>query len=70
MGLELLQKLSAGAIEMFFDYQNQPFFKRPDLGNYLGKRNIRDNFKEFSSHHARSRSEIERTKNWEDKNFS
>ena len=34
-------------------------FKRSDLGKYLGIRNIRDNFKEFSSHHAHPRSEIE-----------
>ena len=34
-------------------------FKRADLGKYLGIRNIRDNFKEFSWHHAHPRSEIE-----------
>ena len=33
--------------------------KRADLGKYLGIRNIRDKFKEFSSHHAHPRSEIE-----------
>ena len=44
---------------MLFDEQNQPLFKRDDLGKYLGIKNIRDNFKEFSSHHAHPRSEIE-----------
>ena len=59
MSLELFHKVPAGAIETLFDEQNQPLFKRADLGKYLGIRNIRDNFKEFSSHHAHSRSEIE-----------
>ena len=57
MSLELFR--NAGAIEMFFDNQNQPLFKRPDLGKCLGIRQIRDNFKEFSLHHVRSKSEIE-----------
>ena len=73
MSLELFQ--NAGAIEMLFDNRNQPLFKRSDLGKCLGIRHIRDNFKEFSLHHARSKSEIEgvgtthplgRTKNYHD----
>ena len=59
MGLELFQKVPAGAIETLFDDQNQPLFKRSDLGKYLGIKNIRVNFKEFSSHHAHPRFEIE-----------
>ena len=59
MGLELFRKVPAGTIEMHFDEQNQPLFKRADLGRYLGIRNIRDNFKEFLLHHAHPRSEIE-----------
>ena len=59
MGLELFHKVPAGAIETLFDGQNQPLFKRADLGRCLGVRNIRDNFKEFLSHHAHPRSEIE-----------
>ena len=51
--------MPAGVIETLFDDQDQPLFKRSDLGKYLGERNIRDNFKDFSSHHVRSRSEIE-----------
>ena len=34
-------------------------FKRADLGRNLGRRNIRDDLKEFSSHHSHPRSEIE-----------
>ena len=44
---------------MFFDNQNQPLFKRSDLGKCLGIRQIRDKFKDFSLHHVRSKSEIE-----------
>ena len=59
MGLELFHEVPAGAIEMLFDDQNQPLFKRADLGKYLGIRNTRDNFKDFPSHYTRLRSEIE-----------
>ena len=59
MSLELFHKVPAGAIGTLFDEQNQPLFKRADLGKYLRIWNIRDNFKEFSSHHAHPRSEIE-----------
>ena len=50
--------MPAGTIETLFDEQNQPLFKKDDLGKYVGIRNVRDNFKEFSLHHARPRSEI------------
>ena len=59
MSLELFQKVPAGAIETLFDDENQPLFRRSDLGKYLVIRNIRENFREFLSHHACSRSEIE-----------
>ena len=59
MSLELFQKIPAGAIETLFEKQNRPLLNRADLGKYLGIRNIRSNFKEFSSHHADPRSEIE-----------
>ena len=59
MSLELFQKEPAGAIETLFDDENQPLFRRSELGKYLGIRNIRENFREFLSHHACSRSEIE-----------
>ena len=59
MSLALFHKVPAGAIETLFDEQNQPLFKRADFGKYLGIKNIRDNFKEFSLHHAHPRSEIE-----------
>ena len=59
MSLELFDKVPTGAIETLFNEQKQPLFKRADRGKYLGIRNIRDNFKEFSSHHVHPRSEIE-----------
>ena len=58
MSLALFHEVPAGAIETIFDEQNQPLFKRADLGKYLGIRNIRDNFKDFPSHYTRLRSEI------------
>ena len=59
MSLELFHEEPAGAIETLFDEQNQPLFKRADLGKYLDIRNIRDNFKDFPSHYTLLRSEIE-----------
>ena len=55
----MFHKVPEGAIETLFDEQNQPLFKRVDLGKYLGIKNIKNNFREFSSHHAHYRSEIE-----------
>ena len=59
MSLELFQKVLAGAIETLFDEQNQPLFKRADLGKYLGIGNIRRNFKDFPSHNTHPMSELE-----------
>ena len=39
--------IPAGTIEVLFDVQNQPRFKRTDLEKYLGIRNKRDNFKDL-----------------------
>ena len=36
MSLALFNAVPAGAIETVFDDQNQPWFKRADLGRYLG----------------------------------
>ena len=36
-------------------------FKRADLGKYLGIEKVKDNFKNFPSHYACTRSEIEGT---------
>ena len=58
MGFELFQKVSAGAIETLFDEQNQPLFKRADLGKYIGIEDIKNNFKEFSSHYTRPRLDL------------
>ena len=35
---------------MLFDDQNQPLFKRADLGKYRGIEDIKHNFKDFPSH--------------------
>ena len=59
MSLELFHEVPAGAIETLFDAQNQPLFKRADLGKYLGIEDIRHNFKEFPSHYNRLRLDLE-----------
>ena len=59
MSLELFHEVLAGAIETLFDEQNHLLFTRADLGKCLGIRNIGDNFKDFPSHYARPRSEVE-----------
>ena len=59
MSLELFHKVPEGAIERLFDEQKQPLFKVADLGKYLGIEKIKDNFKDFPSHYACARSEIE-----------
>ena len=59
MSLELFHEVPAGAIETLFDDQNQPLFKRTDLGKYLGIEDIKHNFKDFPSYYTRPRSDIE-----------
>ena len=59
MSLELFHKVPAGAIEMIFNEQNQPLFKRADLGKYLGIEDMKHNFKDFPSHCTHPRSETE-----------
>ena len=46
MSLALFNSVPAGAIETVFDDQNQPWFKRADLGRYLGIVDIARNFKD------------------------
>ena len=52
--INVFHKVPVGEIE-----QNQPLFKRADLGKYLGIWNIKDIFKELSLHHTHPRYEIE-----------
>ena len=59
MGLELVHEVSAGTIEMLSDEKNQPLFKGTELENYLGIRNIVENFKDFPSPCTSPNSEIE-----------
>ena len=59
MSLELFHEVPAGATEMLFDAQNQPLFKRADLGMYLGIEDIRHKFRDFPLHYNRLRSDLE-----------
>ena len=59
MSLELFHEVLAGAIEMLFNDQNQPLFKRADIGKYLGIEDIRHNFRDFPSHYNRLRLDLE-----------
>ena len=59
MSLEFFHKVPTGAIEMLFNEQNQPLFKRADLGKYLGIEDMKHNLKDFPSHCTRRRSETE-----------
>ena len=59
MSLELFHKVPAGAIEALSNDQNQPLFKRADLGKYLGIEDIKHNFKDFPSHYTHPRSDLE-----------
>ena len=47
--LNLFEAVAAGAIETLFDDQNQPWFKRADLGIYLGILDIARNFKDIKT---------------------
>ena len=47
--LFLFETVAAGAIETLFDDQNQPWFKRADLGRYLGILDIARNFKDIKT---------------------
>ena len=58
MSLKLFHEIPAGAIETLFDDQNQPLFKRADLGNYLSIEDIKHNFKDFPSHYIRPRLDL------------
>ena len=59
MSLELFHEVPAGAIETLFDEQNQPLFKRADLGKYLGIEDVIHNFRDLPSHHNRLRLDLE-----------
>ena len=59
MSLELFHEVPAGATEMLFDVQNQPLFKRADLGKYLGIEDIRHNFRDFLLHYNHLRLDLE-----------
>ena len=49
MSLSLFNAALVGAIEVLFDVNNQPLFKRADLGRYLDIKDIRHMFKDVST---------------------
>ena len=49
MSVSLVDAVPAGAIEVMFDEQNQPCFKRADLGQFLGLADIRHMFKNIAT---------------------
>ena len=59
MSFESFHEVPAGAIEKLFDEQNQPLFKRADLGKCLGLENIKNNLKDLPSHNTRLRLDLE-----------
>ena len=56
--LFLFEAVPAGAIETLFDDQNQPWFKRADLGRYLGIVKVK-HFMHIPSHFMCKRQDIE-----------
>ena len=58
MSLALFNAVPAGAIETLFDDQNQPWFKRADLGRYLGIVKIKSSM-HIPSHFMCKRQDIE-----------
>ena len=63
MSLALFNAVPTGAIEVIFDINNQPWFKRADLGRYLGIIKIRDSFTNFQAEFLKRREEISSEKN-------
>ena len=58
MSLALFNAVPAGAIETLFDDQNQPWFKRADLGRYLGIVKVKSSM-HILSHFIYKRQDIE-----------
>ena len=58
MSLALFNSVPASAIETLFDDQNQPWFKRPDLGRYLGIVKVKNSM-HIPSHFMCKRQDIE-----------
>ena len=58
MSLALFNSVPAGAIENLFHDQNQPWFKRADLGRYLGIVKVKNSM-HIPSHFICKRQDIE-----------
>ena len=54
----MFNAVAIGAIEVLVDTQNQPWFKRADLGRYLGILKVRDSFTNFQAEYIKKREEI------------
>ena len=59
MSLPLFNSVPVGAIETLFDDQNQPWFKRADLGRYLGIVKVKNSM-HIPSHFMCKRQDIKR----------
>ena len=57
MSLALFNAVPAGAIETLFDDQNQPWFKRADMGRYLGIAKVKNSM-HIPSHFMCKRQDI------------
>ena len=60
MSLSLFNAVPAGAIEVIFDSQNQPWFKRADEGKYLGMVNIAESVANIKDAEICTRNQIEK----------
>ena len=49
MSLDLFKAVPAGAIEVLTDTTSKPYFKRADLGRFLGIARIKDMFKDVKT---------------------
>ena len=49
MSVSLFDAVPAGAIEVIFDEKNQPWFKRADIGRFLGLNRIKDMFHDIET---------------------
>ena len=64
MSFALFHEAPAGAIETFFDEQNQSPFKRADLRKHLGISDIRHNFKVLDWYFI-ARASIKKKRDWD-----
>ena len=61
MSLDLFNAVPAGAIEVLFDKQNQPWFKRAHVGKFLGLPQIEKSLRALDERETSTRSEFDPT---------